>query len=344
VEDLPRTFFETAPTVLFTVPRLLRKLWSRVLTGVAGTRGPKRWACDAALGFGRRYAARLWEGSSSVLETACYRALQALVLRPILGKIGFDRLELVLCGGAPLVTEIAAFWQAFGVNLAEIYCHTEAGGALVAGQSGSFPKPGSVGLPAAGRSCTIAGSGEILVRAEGEQGGWCSTGDLGEIQDGSLQILGRACDLFATAGGALVSPCRVERALCASPFIAEAVAVGEGRPFPPALLELDVDAAACWADDRKLAYAGGADGLARHRELLTLLDSEVQRANARLPEHERVRVFRLLPAGLDLEAESLVTPLYGLRRARFSERFEELIQAMYEAGAAEKPESRTYPR
>ncbi|MBI5440373.1 MAG: AMP-binding protein [Deltaproteobacteria bacterium] len=335
VEDLPRTLFETAPTVLFTVPRLLRKLCSRIQTGIAGTGGFKRRACDAALSLGRRHAERRWRGSASALQGASYRALHAAVLRPILGKIGFDRLELVLCGGAPLVPEVAAFWQALGVNVAEIYCHTEAGGSLVAGQPGAFPEPGDVGKPAAGRSCSIAEGGEILVRAEAEGGDWCSTGDLGELQDGSLRILGRACDFFATDGGVPVSPCRIERALCASPFIAEAVAVGEGRPFPAALLELDVDAAACWADDRKLAYAGGADGLSRHPELLDLVKAEVERANGRLAEHERVRAFRLLPAGLDLEAETLVTPLYGVRRPRFSERFEALIGSMYDATAPE---------
>ena len=158
-EDFAATLFEVAPTVLFTVPRYLQKFASHVLVGVLNSSRIKRGAYEFAMRFARRHARRRWDGTASGLHEAAYRALQALVFRPILNKLGFDRLELVISGGASLPAETAALWQIYGVNVVEMYGQTEEAGGIIAGQRGPFARPGNVGTAVDGwrsRSPTTA--------------------------------------------------------------------------------------------------------------------------------------------------------------------------------------------
>ena len=140
-EDLPTTLFESAPTVLFTVPRYLQKFASQVLLGILNSSSSKRATADLALRFARGHARRRWDGEAGLAREALYRACRAGVFVPILNKLGFDRLELVICAGAPLPPETMALWQMLGVNVVEMYGQTETAGGIISGQRGPFPAP-----------------------------------------------------------------------------------------------------------------------------------------------------------------------------------------------------------
>src|SRR6478609_11794247 len=207
-EDFAATLFEVAPTVMFTVPRYLQKFVSHVLVGVLNSSRIKRGAYELAVRFARKHARRRWDGTASGLQEAAYQVLQALVFRPILNKLGFDRLELVVSGGASLPAETAALWQIYGVNVVEMYGQTEEAGGIIAGQRGPFARPGNVGTAVDGVEVTLADDGEVLVRSPDlfdcywqndeatrevmRADGWLRTGDIGEWRDGALRLGDRA--------------------------------------------------------------------------------------------------------------------------------------------------------
>jgi len=344
VEDLPHTFFEVAPTVLFTVPRFLQKFASQVLVGIGNTSPLKRAAYELAMRIARAQARARWEGR--LAPTLAYRAARSLVFRPVLEKLGLDRLELVISGGAPLPSETAALWQMWGVNVCEIYGQTEEAGAIIAGQAGPFPKPGDVGTTAAGIELQLSASGEILVRGAfffdgywnnpdttrevlGEDG-WLRTGDIGELTDGRLKLVDRARDFIVTTGGKTMSPSYIENLLRASPYVAEAMVIGHARKYLTALIEIDFDTVSDWARARNIRYTGFTS-LAQHPEVQSLLSEEIARVNADLSRVEQLKTFRILPKALDPEEEGEpVTPTRKLKRARMLERFEALVESMYD--------------
>lgn len=345
IEDLPATLFEVAPTVLFTVPRYLQKFASQVLVGIANSSPAKRAAYRIAMRFAREHAQRRWNGSVTSTQTALDRVYGATVFRPILNKLGFDSLALLICGGAPLPAETQALWQMYGVNVCEMYGQTETAGGIIAGQRGPFPRPGDVGSVVDGWEVKLAGDGEILVHSEDLfegywqdeaatravlRDGWLKTGDVGEWHDGKLKLVDRARDFIVTAGGKTISPSFVENLLRASPYVIEVAVFGHGRKYLSALIEIDYDTCADWARSRDVAYTGFTS-LAANGEIVTLIRGEVDKANAQLSRVEQIKAFRILPKALDPEEEGEpVTPTRKVKRNLMYERFKDLVEAMYD--------------
>jgi long-chain acyl-CoA synthetase len=322
LEDLPQTLFEVAPSVLFTVPRYMQKFAAQVMVGLGSTSRLKRAAYDLAMRAGRRHARARWEGRGGFAPG--YWLARALVFRPLLAKLGLDRLELAVSGGAPLPPETAALWQIWGVNLLEIYGQTEEAGAIISGQRGPFARPGNVGTIAAGWELKLGPGNEILVRGEhvfdGYWGnreatrevlgadGWLRTGDVGELKDGVLRLVDRARDFIVTAGGKTLSPSAIENLLRASPYVAEAMVIGHGRKYVTALIEIDYDTVSDWARNCSISYTGFTS-LALNPQVTQLIAAEIARANGELARVEQVKAFRILPKALDPEEEGEpVTP------------------------------------
>ncbi len=344
VQDLARTMFEVAPTVLFTVPRYLQKFASQVLVSLASTSPVKRAAYEAAMRVGRRHARARWEGGAAFSPS--YALARALVFRPLLEKLGLDKLELAISGGAPLPPDTAALWQIWGVNTVEIYGQTEEAGAIISGQQGRFPRPGNVGSVARGWEMRLGESNEIQIHGAhlfsgywnnpqatrevlGEDG-WLRTGDVGELKDGMLRLVDRARDFIVTSGGKTLSPSFIENLLRASPYVAEAMVVGHGRKYVTALVEIDFDTVSEWARAHDVGYTGFTS-LAQHPAVAKLIATEIERANAGLARVEQVKRFRILPKALDPEAEGEpVTPTRKVKRALMLERFRELVDSMYD--------------
>jgi len=346
LEDLPATIFEVAPTVLFTVPRYLQKFASQILIGISNTSGLKRGAYEFAMRLARRTAEARWTGGPSALDNAAYAAAWATVFRPILNKLGFDRLELVISGGAPLPAETATLWQIYGVNVIEMYGQTETAGGIVAGQQGPFAKPGSVGTVPAGWEVRLADDGEIQVHSpdlfEGywnndeatagcfTEDGWLKTGDVGKWEEGSLRLIDRVRDFIVTSGGKTISPSYIENILRASPYLSEVVVFGHGRKYLTALIEIDFDMVADWARANDVAYSGFTN-LAENPKTFELIGQEIARGNEKLARVEQIKAFRILPKLLDPEEDGEpVTPTRKVKRNLMADKFGALIEEMYD--------------
>jgi long-chain acyl-CoA synthetase len=344
VDDLPRTLYEVAPTVLFTVPRYLQKMAAQVLVGMANSSPLKRAAYDFAMQAGRRHGRARWDGSAGF--SLPYFLARWLVFRPLLEQLGLDELELAICGGAPLPQETMALWQIWGVNLVEIYGQTEEAGAIISGQRGPFPRPGDLGTVASGWELKLGAQNEILIRGEHAfqrywnnpeathqvkaDDGWLHTGDIGEYRGGVLRLVDRARDFIVTAGGKTLSPSYIENIVRASPYIAEAMVIGHGRKYLTALVEIDYDTVADWARSHDIRYTGFTS-LAQHPAVQRLIQGEIDRANAALGRVEQLKAFRVLPKALDPEEEGEpVTPTRKVKRALMLERFQALVESMYD--------------
>lgn len=345
-ENFTTTLFEVAPTVLFTVPRYLQKLASHVLVGMLNSSAIKRAFYDRAMGFARAYVKRRWEGRAGGAQGVLYASLRALVFRPILNKLGFDRLELVVSGGAALSAETTALWHMYGVNVVEMYGQTEEAGGIITGQRGPFPRPGNVGTPVEGIEVMLAEDGEVLLsspdlfecywgneeatREVKGADGWLRTGDVGEWRDGALRLVDRARDFIVTAGGKTISPSFIENALRASPYVAEVVVFGHGRKYLTAIVEIDFDTVADWARANDVAYTGFTS-LTAHPRIEGLIEAEIARINDELARVEQIKSFRILPKALDPEEEGEpVTPTRKVKRKLMYERFAELVESMYD--------------
>jgi long-chain acyl-CoA synthetase len=345
-EDLPTTVFEVAPTVLFTVPRYLQKFASQVLVGILNSSRAKRVSYELAMRFARGHARRRWDGTATPMQEAFYRACRAAVFAPILNKLGFDQLELVISGGAPLPPETMALWQMYGINTVEMYGQTETAGGIIAGQRGPFPRPGDVGTVPDGWEVRLSDDGEVLVkgsdlfegywnnedatRALKGEDGFMRTGDVAEWRGNALRLVDRARDFLVTSGGKTISPSLIENMLRASPYVAEAVVLGHGRMYLTALIEIDFDTVADWARSHNVPYTGFTS-LALHAEVIGLVRSELDRVNAELARVEQIKAFRILPKALDPEEEGEpVTPTRKVKRKLMAERFNDLVQDMYD--------------
>jgi long-chain acyl-CoA synthetase len=346
VEDLTQTLFETAPTVFFTVPRYVQKRAAEILVGIAGSSNVKRFAYQRAMAFAQGQTRRRWEGKPEIRDAALAWFWRQVVFRPILNKIGFDALELLVCGGAPLPSETASLWQMLGINIVDMYGQTETAGGIIAGQRGPFARPGDVGTVADGVEVKLAADGEILVRSPdlfeaywGKPGeaeairdadGWMHTGDIGEWQSGRLKLIDRARDFLVTSGGKTISPSFIENLLRASPYIAEAIVLGHGRKYLTALIEIDFEVVAEWARSNDVAYRGFSS-LVQAPRITALIARAIEDANARLARVEQIKAFRILPKVLDPEQEGEpVTPTRKVKRAQMVARFKDLVEDMYD--------------
>ena len=345
-EDLPETLFETAPTVLFTVPRYLQKMAANVLVQVGRSSAAKRFVYNRAIAFARSHVRRRWGGKATGAAALMHAFWNAAVFRPVLNKIGFDKLELVVSGGAPLPAETMAVWHMLGVNVCEMYGQTETAGGIIAGQRGPFSRPGDVGTIPEGFEVKLAEDGEILVRSpdlfEGYWNApeasaavlgdtrWMRTGDVGEWRDGALRLIDRARDFLVTMGGKTISPSFIENGLRASPYLAEVVVFGHGRKYLAALIEIDFATVADWARTNDVAYTGFTS-LAQHPRVQGLIQREIDKANAQLARVEQIKAFRILPKALDPEEEGEpVTATRKVKRQLMYERYKTLVEEMYD--------------
>ena len=350
LQDLPQTFFEVAPTVLMTVPRYLQKFASQLLIAIGDSSPVKKWVYARALSQGSNYAKLRWNGGTSLAADIVYRLCHMAAFRPMLNKIGFDQLRLVICGGAPLPAETAALWQIYGVNVVEIYGQTETAGALITGQRDMFPRPGNIGTPPAGWEVRLSDEGEVLVRSQDmfdgywndpaataavlDADGWLHTGDVGEVKDSCLRLVDRLRDFIVTDGGKTISPTFIENLVRTSPYVAEVVVFGHGRKYLTALIEIEYDAVCQWARSNNVAYTGYTN-LAAHAEVAKLLQRDIASANAQLARAEQIKMFRVLPKMLDPEeAGEPVTPTRKVKRDLMFKRFQALIESMYDDSEA----------
>ena len=347
IESLFGNLREVSPTVLAGVPRVWEKIASIVELRMQDSTWLKRRAYMMALGVGRRFArTRLEEargGAAAPLGLSLARGLaRLLVLRPLCRQLGLERVRLAICGAAPASPELFEYFHAIGVPLIEGYGMTESCGVISANRL-ERPRVGTVGEPLEGIEVRIAEDGEILTRGphvfagyfrDPEQTaqavdteGWLHTGDVGELVDGHLRILDRKRDILITAGGKNIAPAVVENALKWSPYIQDAVVLGDRRNYVAALILIDEDNVAKYAQDHRVPFSTFEE-LTRRPEVRRLVQQEVDAANARLSRVESVRRFALLPRRFYTE-DGDVTPTQKVKRRSVESRYADLVEELY---------------
>lgn len=334
---------EISPTLVFGVPRIWEKLHSGVELQVQEADWFKRAAYKWAIGVGQRHArASLEEGHVPPLLHALYSFARLAVLHPITRRIGLDKARFVISGAAPISPEVLKYFHSIGVPIREVYGQTEGSGPTTIHFHDRI-KLGTVGPPLPGVDVRIADDGEILVRGgnvfkgyfndeqstkETLQDGWLHSGDIGEFdEDGNLRITDRKKDLFITAGGLNVAPQYIENKLKASPYINDAVIIGDGRRYLTAMIVIDEENVSNWAQLQKIPYTTYAD-LARNEQVYELIDGEVDEVNATLANAQQVKKFAILPVRLHQE-DGDVTPTLKVKRDALMDRFADIVKQLY---------------
>ena len=334
---------EIAPTVFLGVPRIWEKLQASIVVRMQEA-GPWRRALFAwALAAGRRHAEALLAGTRPPLPVRLARALAyLLVLRALQNHVGLRRARLTFSAAAAVSPEVLRFFHALGIPVREGYGMTECTGFSFVQREGEV-RLGTVGRAVAGLEHRLAADGELLKRGETVFAGyyrdpaataatvvegWLHTGDVAEQDpDGQLRIVDRKKAIFVTAGGKNVSPSLVENALKVSPYVKEAVVVGDGERYLAALVQIDFENVGQWATERRLPYTN-FKSLSRLPEVRDLVAAEIDRAHEGLAPVEQVRAFRLLEKELDHDDDE-VTATMKVRRRTIYEKFAPLIAELY---------------
>ena len=333
---------ETKPTYVPSVPRIFEKLYGAALKlqAQSSEEDRERFAKAIELGVDVRQRIARGEPIPAPLQQAFDQADERLYQR-VRGLFGGE-LKQAITGAAPIAPEILEFFYACGVPVMEGWGMTETTAVATVCTLEDF-KFGTVGKTLPGVEVRIAESdGEILIRGDNVFGeywnnpeataealvdGWLHTGDIGELDDdGFLKITGRKKDIIITAGGKNLTPANIENDLKQSPFISQAVMHGDRRPYPVALITLDPDEILPWAAEQGLPE--DVEQLAAADQVVALVQSEVDRANANYAQVEQIKRFAILARDLSIEDGEL-TPTLKVKRTVVSERYAELLDSLY---------------
>jgi long-chain acyl-CoA synthetase len=334
---------EISPTVGYAVPRIWEKYSSAIYIRMSDATWLKRIVFYVAMKIGQQRATLMmnFKKVPLYLETL-YRLAHFGVFRKLKERLGFDRMRIAYSGAAPISPEVLHFFQSLGVNLVEGYGQTEGTGVTCVSRVGRV-KFGTVGPPLTGTEVRIAEDGEILVKspsvfkgyfknpeatADTLKDGWLHSGDVGEIdEDGYLKITDRKKDIIVTAGGKNITPQYIENKLKFSPYINDAVVIGDRRKFLSCLIMIDEDNVVKYAQDNKVQFSTYKD-LTRNPEILRLIQGEINKVNDSLSRVEQVKKFTILPKKL-YEEDGEVTPTMKVKRKYVNEAFADLIEGMY---------------
>ncbi len=343
LERVADALVEVRPHVFVTVPRLLERVSQKVAEGVEQQSGLKKFIGHRALAAVDGAAdAFLAEHRPRGLSALSYKLAERLIAAKVKEKLG-GRVRFLISGGAALSPAVARFFWGLGIPVYEGYGLTETSPVLTVNYPGAV-RIGTVGKAIPGVELRIAADGEILARGpnimagyfqkeleteEVMRGGWFHSGDLGTLdQDGFLKITGRKKEIMVLSTGKNIAPRAVEEALERSPFIGQAVAVGDERPSVGVLVVPNFEALDAWAKERELPLDDRATLLARP-EVRQLFQQEINRHQAELAVFEKVRQFEFLHEEPS-EENGLLTPTKKIRRRAVIERFRHLVERMYQ--------------
>ncbi|MBP1769205.1 MAG: fadD [Candidatus Aminicenantes bacterium] len=348
VETVAQNLLEVRPHIMVSVPRVFEKIYTKVMDQVLASPALRRKIFFWALKVGKAYGALKIEGKPVPAGLSLRQAIAAkLVFSKITAKTG-GRVRFFVSGGAPLSKDIAEFFYAIGLVILEGYGLTETS-PLLSINTFEAIRMGTVGKPATGIDIRIAPDGEILARGpnimkgyykkEAEtrevlEGGWFHTGDIGQFDaDGFLVITDRKKDLLVTSGGKNIAPQPIENLIKASPYISNAVVIGDRRRFVAALVVPEFEKLEAYAKAQGIAFAT-VEELCRDRRIVDFLKSEVDRATPLLASYERIKKIAVLPRDFDIERGE-ITPSLKVRRANVTAEYQSAIDALYREDSEE---------
>ena len=347
-DTVPENVREIAPTVLVGVPRVWEKFYSGVLIALNQAGALQQWAYKVAIGIGYRRA-KLLEEQQPVpagLAVAFWLA-RVLVLNNVRRLIGIHRARFLVTGAAPISPDLLRWYMALGVDMIEAWGQTETAGGATFNPLGRV-RLGSIGIAMPPSEVKVSPEGELLVRgptmfmgylnqpektAETLKDGWVHTGDVGRVDaDGYYYITDRMKDIIITAGGKNITPSEIENQLKFSPYITDAVVIGDKRPYLVALVMIDHENVERYAQDNAIPFSNFAS-LCRRPEIQELVQGEIDRVNKTFARVEQVKKFRLIEQKLTAEDEEL-TPTMKLKRKLVNDKYKALIDSMYMKEAA----------
>lgn len=334
---------EIGPHVMFAPPRIWEEMISKFQVRIQDASWLKRKIYQWMKPVGDRVADATFQKKPVSFGTKLlFYLADYLLFSAIRDHFGLLRLKRAYTGGAALGPDVFRFYHGIGVNLKQIYGQTEIVGIAVAHRDGDI-KFDSVGVPIPETESKISEEGEILLKSPSVfQGyyknekstretivdGWLRTGDAGYIDDdGHLYVIDRLKDVIRLDTGEMFSPQFIENKLKFSPYIQEAVAVGKGRPYVVAMINIDMSNVGRWAELNQIAYTTYTD-LSAKPQVLELIHKEVARINQELEEKARIKKFVLLYKELDADDEEL-TRTKKVRRSFVAEKYRDLIEGLY---------------
>jgi long-chain acyl-CoA synthetase len=348
-ESFPQDLRDVQPTIFGGVPRVWEKMLATVEIRMADASRTKRALYRYAVREGRRLAPKRMKGPLSPPDRVRAALASALALRSVREKLGLSRTRIAVCGAAPIAPQVLEWFWALGIPVYEIYGQTE-NTAICTFMPAGDVRIGTVGKPLPDVELKIADDGEIVTRSPAvflgyfrndeatadtvDADGWLHTGDVGVIDEqGHLTITDRKKDIIITAGGKNVSPSEIENKLKVSPYVREAMVVGDRRKYLVALIGVELDTVSDWAARRNVAFTTYGD-LARKPEVKELIEGVVDGANAELAQVEQIKKFALLEKELDHEDGELTATMKVKRRA-MEKQLAPMIDVLY--GGSEVP-------
>ncbi len=338
---------DVQPTIVQGVPRIWERIHAVIQVRLASASRLKRinaaiWLASARY-VGNTLVRR--QGKHTLLSRTLTRIGDLFLFRSLKDRVGLRRIRYGVSAAAPIAPEILQFFMSIGVPLHEAYGMTENCGVATTNRPGRI-KLGTVGEPYPGCELRLDDeTGEILTRHPAvfagywnmpeatartiDKEGWLHTGDVGEWVDGThVKIIDRIKDIIITSGGKNISPSEIENTLKTSPFIKEAIIIGDRRKYLTALIGIDFEVVSEWAQRHKLAHTTYRD-LSEKPEVLKMVQKAVDASNEKFARVEQIKSFRLLTKELDHE-EGELTATQKVKRSVIEDKFSEMIESMYQ--------------
>lgn len=344
-ETVPENVREIAPTVFTAVPRVWEKFYSGVMITLKEAGALQQAAYSWAIGIGQRVADHVLKGEAvSALLKMQFRLARVLVLDNVRKLIGIHKARFLVTGAAPISPELVRWYLALGVPMLEVWGMTETCGAST-GIPANKMKPGSIGPAADFNEVKLdPATGEILVRGPNvfmgylnlpektaetiDPDGWLHTGDVGlKDEEGFFRITDRMKDIIITAGGKNITPSELENELKFSPYITDAVVIGDKLPYLTVIIMIDQENVEKYAQDNDVPFSNYAS-LTRAPEVQQVIQDVIDGVNKKFARVEQIKKFFLLDTQLSAEDEEL-TPTMKLKRKLVQEKYAPQIRAMY---------------
>lgn len=345
IDTVPENIREVSPTVFIAVPRIWEKFYSSITIIMKDATFIGKYFYSLSIRVGSKYKDYFVDGKEPPLTTKiAFWICDQLVLKNIKKLLGLNKCRYALSGAAPISPELINWYLSLGIDMREGWGMTETAGVGTAFYTREI-KTGFVGRAVNQSEVKIAEDGEILFKGPGvfcgylnkpEQtnealvNGWLHTGDVGQLDNyGNMKITDRKKDIIITAGGKNISPSEIENELKFSPFISDAVIIGDKRKFLSCLIMIDEENVIKFAQDNDVPFSN-FESLCLRKEIVDLIDNEIAKVNKNFANVEQVKKFSLIDIQLTAEDDEL-TPTMKLKRKFINEKYSSIIESMYQS-------------
>ncbi len=346
IETVQLNLREVQPTLFFAVPRIWERIHAGIVIKLNDATWIKRQVAKIGLGLAQYIGkARVANGGNhTAMSRLAYFVGNPLFFRALKERVGLRRARWTASGAAAIAPEVLEFFMGLGIPVYELYGMTENVAVATTNFHGRV-KLGTVGEPYPDIGFRLdPETNEIQTKHPGvfkgywnkpektaetfTEDGWLKTGDVGEwVDETHVKIVDRMKDIIITSGGKNISPSEIENSLKASPFIKEAMVIGDGRKFVSALVGIELDTVGDWATRRGIPFTTYRD-LGEKPEVIDLVQKVVTATNEKFATVEQIKKFRMIPKELDHEDGEL-TATQKLKRSSMVEMFGDLVESMY---------------